>query len=119
MWVHVLTELVLCPQLLTTVVTTATYGELYPSSSRVPVCLCNLSTCAMEVPAKTIIGQIVPANQVPLVVHLTRTAAETKYPAQKGRILEALNLKGLTEWPESEQKGQGAVAHMGTPVCMQ
>ena len=58
----------------------------------------------MEVPAKTIFGQIVPANQVPPVVHPTRTAAETKYPAQKGWVLEALDLQGLTEWPESEQK---------------
>ena len=71
---------------------------------KVPVCLCNLSTHALEVPAKTVIGQIVPANQVPLVVHPTRTATETKYPAQKGLVLEALDLQGLKEWPESEQK---------------
>ena len=58
----------------------------------------------MEVPAKTIIGQIVPANQVPLVVHLTRTAAETKHPAQMGWVWEALVLQGFKEWPESEQK---------------
>ena len=58
----------------------------------------------MEVPAKTIIGQIVPANQVPPVVQLTRTGSETKYPAQKGWVLEALDLQGLAEWPESEQK---------------
>ena len=51
-----------------------------------------------------IIGQIVPANQVPLVVHPTRTAAETKHPAQMGWVLEALDLQGLKEWPESEQK---------------
>ena len=76
-------ELVLGPQLPAAVVPTATYGELHPGSSRVPVCLCNLSTCAMKVPAKAVIGQIVPANQVPLVVHLTRTATETKHPAQR------------------------------------
>ena len=104
MQVHVLTELVLGPQLPAAVVPTATYGELHPGSSRVPVCLCNLSAHAVEVPTKTIIGQIVPANQVPPVVHLTRTAAETKYPAQKGWILEDLDLQGLKEWPESEQK---------------
>ena len=71
---------------------------------RVPVCLCNLSACAIDVPAKTVIGQIVPANQVPLLVHLTRSATETKYPVQKGWVLEALDLQGLKEWPESEQK---------------
>ena len=58
----------------------------------------------MELPTKTIIGQIVPANQVPPVVHPTRIAAEAKYPAQKGWVLEALDLQGLKEWPESEQK---------------
>ena len=84
MCIHVLTELVLGPQLPAAVVPTATYWELHPGSSRVPVCLCNLSTHAMEVPAKMVIGQIVPANQVPPVVHPTRTATETKYPAQKG-----------------------------------
>ena len=55
-------------------------------------------------PLKQVVGQIVPANQVPPVVHLTRTAAETKYPAQKGWVLEALDLQDLKEWPESEQK---------------
>ena len=92
------------PQLPAAVVPIATYGDLHPGSSRVPVCLHNLSTHAMEVPAETIIGQIVPTNQVPLVVHQTRTAAETKYPAQKGWVLEALDLQGLKEWPEPEQK---------------
>ena len=77
-------EPVLGPQLPAAVVPTATYGEQHPGASRVPVCLCNLSASAMDVPTKIIIGQIVPANQVPLVVHPTRTATETKYPAQKG-----------------------------------
>ena len=104
MQVHVLTELVLGPQLPAAVASTGTYRELHPGSSRVPVCMHNLSTCAMEVPNKSIIGKIVPANQVPPVVHPTRTATETKYPAQKGWVLEALDLQGLTEWPESEQK---------------
>ena len=87
-----------------------TYSYLWgttPWFPRVPVCLCNLSTHAMEVPAKTIMRQIVPANQVPLVVHPTRTAAETKYSAKKGWVLEALDLQGLKEWPESEQKQAG------------
>ena len=104
MQVDVQTELVLGPQLPAVVVPTATYGELYPGSSRVPVCLHNLSACAMDVPTKMVIGQIVPANQVPLVVHPTRTATETKYPAQKGWVLEALDFQGLKEWSESEQK---------------
>ena len=73
MWVHVLTELMAGPQLPTAVVPTVTYGELHPGSSRVPICLCNLSTHAMEIPAKTVVGQVAPANQVQLVFLPTRT----------------------------------------------
>ena len=65
MKVHVLTEPALGPQLPAAVVPIATYGELHPGSSRVPICLCNMSSCAMEVPAKTMVGQVMPANQVP------------------------------------------------------
>ena len=104
MKVHVLTEPALGPQLPAAVVPIATYGELHPGSSRVPVCLCHMSTHAVEIPAKTVVGQVIPANQVPPVVHLTRTAKETTTRAPKGWVLEALDLQGLKEWPESEQK---------------
>ena len=104
MKVHVLTEPVLSPQLPAAVVPTATYGELHPGSSKVPVCLCNMSTCAVEIPAKTVVGQVIPANQVPPVVHLTRNAEETIAKAPIGWVLEASDLQGLKEWPESEQK---------------
>ena len=50
---------------------------------------------------KAVVGQVVPANQVPLVVHPTRTAEETNNQASKGWVLEALNLPSLTEWPGS------------------
>ena len=83
MQVHVLTELVFSTQLPAAVVPTATYGELCPGSSRVPVCLCNLSTCAVEKPAKTVVGQVAPANQILPVVHPTRTAKETNIKASK------------------------------------
>ena len=104
MKVHVLTEPVLGPQLPAAVVPIATYGELHPGSSRVPVCLCIMSTHAIEILAKTVVGQVIPANQIPLVVHLTRTAEETAAKVPKGWVLEALELQGLKEWPESEQK---------------
>ena len=104
MKVHVLMEPALGPQLLAAVVPIATYGELHPGSSRVPICLCNMSSCAMEVPAKTVVGQVIPANQVPPVVHLTRTTTETNTKVPKGWVLEALDLQGLKDWPESEQK---------------
>ena len=38
------------------------------------------------------------------VVHPTRITEETGNKASKGWVLEALDLQGLTEWPESEQK---------------
>ena len=104
MKVHVLTEPALGPQLPVAVVPIATYGELDPGSSRVPVCLCNMSARAMETPAKTVVGQVIPTNQVPPVVHPTRTAAESITKAPKGWVLEGLDLQGLQEWPESEQK---------------
>ena len=48
-----------------------------------------MSTCAMEIPAKTVVGQVIPANQVPLVVHPTMTTKETATRAPKGWVLEA------------------------------
>ena len=62
MKVHVLTEPVLSPQLPAAVVPIATYGEPHPGSSRVPICLCNMSTRAMEIPAKTVVGQVNPCQ---------------------------------------------------------
>ena len=103
MQVHVHTEPALSPQLPAAVVPTATYGELCPGSSRVPVFLCNLSTHAIDIPTRTMLGQVAPANQVPPVVHPTRTAEETNKQVSKEWVLEALDLQGLTEWPESEQ----------------
>ena len=87
MKVHVLMEPVLGPQSPAAVVPIATYGELHPGSSRVPICLCNMSPHAMEVPAKTVVGQVIPANQVPLVVHPTRTTKETTINTPKGWVL--------------------------------
>ena len=104
MKVHVLTKPVLGPHLPVAVVPIATYGELHPGSLRVPICLRNVSTHAMEIPAKTIVGQVIPTNQVPLVVHPTRTTEEATINTPKGCVLEALDLQGLKEWPDSEQK---------------
>ena len=104
MQVHVLMEPMPGSQLPTAVVLMATYGELHPGSSRVPICLHNLSACTVEIPTKAVVGQVAPANQVPLVVHLTRTSEESNHKPQKGWVLEALDLQGLKEWPESEQK---------------
>ena len=77
MWVHMLTKSMPGPQLPTAVVPMATYGELHLRSSRVPICLHTLGTHSMEISAKTVVGQVAPANQVSLVVFLTRTSEES------------------------------------------
>ena len=58
----------------------------------------------MEIPTKAMVRQVVPANQVPPVVHLTRTTEQTCNKASKGWVFKALDPQGLTEWPELEQK---------------
>ena len=97
MQVHVLTELTPGPQLPTAVVPMAIYGELHPGFSRVPICPHNLSAHTMQIPAKDVVGQVAPANQVPLVVLSTRTSEESNPIPQKGWVLEALDPQGLKE----------------------
>ena len=66
--VHMLAEPTLGPQLPTSVVPTVTYGELHLGSSQVPICLQNVSTHSVKIPTKAVVGQVIPANQVPPVV---------------------------------------------------
>ena len=79
MKVHVLKEPVLGPQLPAAVVSITTYRELHPGYSRIPVCLHNLSAHAMEIPAKTVVGQDIPGNQISPVVHLTKDHQRDSY----------------------------------------
>ena len=58
----------------------------------------------MEIPTKTLAGQVALANQVPPVALLTRTSEKSNNEPQKGWVLEALDLHGLKEWPKSEQE---------------
>ena len=101
------TELMPGPQLLAAVVPMVTYGDLHPGSSKIPICLHNLSTSIVEIPTKAVVGQVTPANQVPPVVNLNRTTKESKQKPQKGWVLEALDLQGFKDWPRSEQKQAG------------
>ena len=103
--VRVLMELMPGYQLPATVVLMATYKELHLGSSRVPICLHNLSAHTMEIPAKAVVEQVAPANQVPPVDHPTRTPNESNHKPQNGWVLETLDLQGCKEWSESEQKG--------------
>ena len=117
MWVHVLTELMPGPQLPAAVVPTATYGELHPGSSRVPICLCNLSSHTLEIPTKAMVGQVVPANQVPLVVHPTRTSKEFHNKSHKGWVLEALDSKGLKSGQSQSRNRPGDCCSNGS-TCL-
>ena len=85
-------------------VLTVTYGKLHLGSSRIPICLHNLGTHSIKIPTKTVVGQVVPANQVAPVILLTRTSEESDSNPQKGWALEALDLQSLREWPNPEQE---------------
>ena len=102
-WVHVLTELMPGPQLSTAIVPMVTYGELHPGSSRVPICLCNLSACTMEIPTMAVVGQVAPANQMPLVVLPTRTSEESNHKPQKGWVLEPWTSKASKNGPKQSR----------------
>ena len=82
----------------------ATCGKLHLGSLRVPICLHNFGAYSVEIPTKTVVGQVAPANQVPPVVLPMRTSKESNSNTQKGWVLEALDLQGLREWPEPEQE---------------
>ena len=97
MQLHILAEPISGPQLPTVVVSTASYGELHLGSLRVPICLCNLGTHSMEITTNTVVGQVVPANEVLLVVLPTGTSEESNSNPQKGWVSEALDLQGLME----------------------
>ena len=92
MWVHVLAEQMPGPKLPTVVVPTVTYAELHLGSSQVLICLHNLSVHSIEIPTKMVVGQVMPANQVPLVVLLTGALEESISNCHKEWILEALAL---------------------------
>ena len=81
--------------------------ELHLGSSQGSICLCNLIVHSIEIPTKTVVGQVVPANQVPLVVLPAGTLGESISNPQKGWILEALDLQGLGNGPNLSKKRPG------------
>ena len=64
----------------------------------------NLSACSIEVPTRTTVGKVDPANQVQPVVLPLETLGECAPSPQRGWILEELSLQGLEEWPEVDQE---------------
>ena len=104
MQVHMLAESAWGPQLPTSIVPTAMYGELHPGFSQVPVCLRNLNAHPTVVPSKVIIGKVTPVNQVPLVALWMGILGESACGPQEDLILDELDLKGLEDRPKEEQK---------------
>ena len=115
-----LTEWMPGSQLPTAIVPTATYGEIHLGSSKVPICLHNLSTCTMDIPTKAVVGQVAPATQVPLVVPLTRDFQRIQCQTPEGMGIRG---PGPPRPPRMAQTGaeagQKVAAEMGAPVCMQ
>ena len=60
-----------------------TYGELYPGSSRVPICLRNLSAHPFVILTKVVVVKVTLANQVPLVVLQMGTSGDSTCGPQK------------------------------------
>ena len=96
---HILTKPMPGPQLPVAVVPMGTYGELHLGSSKVPICVHNLGSHSVEIPTKTVVGQVVPTNQVPPVVIPTKASEESNSNPQERWVLDALDLQGLREWP--------------------
>ena len=104
MWVQMLTEPTWGPQLPASIVPTATYGELHPICSCMPICLRNLSAHPIKIPAKVLIGKVALATQVPLVTLPMGTSGECTCGPWKDWILEELSLQGVENWPKDEQE---------------
>ena len=103
---HILAEATPGPQLPTSVVHWLRPMENYiQGSSWVPTCLQNLSTCSIEIPTKAVVGQVVPANLVPLVVLLVqKPQGGQPAPPKKDGSRRPWDLQGLGEWFEAEQE---------------
>ena len=119
MQVHVLMELTPGPQLPRAVVPMVTYGGLHRGSSRVPICLDNLSTCSMEILTKTVVGQVALTNQVPLVVLLTRTSEKFNDKPKRDDLGGPGHSRPQGVVQTGTEAGQRISAQMGTPVCVQ
>ena len=119
MQVHMLAEPAWSPKLPTSVILTATHGDLHPGSSWVPICLRNLSAHSVEVPTKVIVGKVTLANQVPPVVLLTETQRGPPTLPRKDGSWRNWTSKPTVMAQSRTRRNHGAAAQVGTPVCLQ
>ena len=118
MWVHVLTEPMLGPHW------SQQWYQLWPMVNWILGPQGYLSACATwapmpwKFPPKAVVGQVVPANQVPLVVHPTRTTVEPHNKSQKRMDLGAFGhpRSQRMAWIRAET-GKKAMTQMGAPIC--
>ena len=82
---------------------TPTYHTLEPGSSRVPVGLQNLSSRSITIPLWSVVGQL---QQVTIQkVHSSGKQSKQGPTGKEGAwVLDQLNLEGLDNWTEDQQK---------------
>ena len=92
-----------CTQLPASVQCTPTYCTLEPGSNRVSVGIKNISSRAITIPSKVVVGRLQQARMVP-----DDQSSKPKQDPTGGRggswILDQLNLEGLNSWTWEQQQ---------------
>ena len=90
-----------------------------PRLLQVPICLRNLSSNPIIIPAKVVVGKVAPANWVLLVALPMEASGEPACDPQKDWIggAEPPGLRGAAQG--GTRPGQEAAGQMGTSVCPQ
>ena len=92
-----------CTQLPASVQCTPTYCTLEPGSNRVSVGVKNISSRAITIPSKVVVGRLQQARMVP-----DDQSFKTKQDLSGGKggswILDQLNLEGLNSWTREQQQ---------------
>ena len=92
-----------CTQLPTSVQCTPTYCTLEPGSNRVSVGIKNISSRAITIPSRVVVGRLQQARMVP-----DDQSSKSKQDPTGGKggswILDQLNLEGLNSWTREQQQ---------------
>ena len=120
MQVHMLAEPAWGSQFPTSMILTATYGELHLCSSQVPICLSSPNAHFIEVPAKAVGGKVTAANQVLPVALPKETTGGSNLQSPERMDPEGIKPPGPrgVAWNRT-RTGQVAATQMGTPVSPQ
>ena len=92
-----------CTQLPASVQCTPTYYTLEPGSTRVSVGIKNISSRAITIPSRVVVGKLQQARMVP-----DDQSSKSKQDPTRGEggswILDQLNLEGLNSWTREQQQ---------------